>query len=67
MVGDQVLYRKNVVGSKTINVFGKMQLRLSAACVITGIVNKNNFLLASPDTVVVQPKAHVSQLKAYTS
>jgi hypothetical protein len=53
-VGDQVLYRKNIVGSKALNVSGKMQLRWSAPCVITRIVNKNNVLLASPDTGVVQ-------------
>jgi hypothetical protein len=61
-VGDQVLYRKNVVNSKALNVSGKMQLRWSAPCVITRIVNKNNVLLANPDTGVVLRKAHVSQL-----
>jgi hypothetical protein len=66
-VGDQVLYRKNVVGSKALNVSGKMQLQWSTPCVITRIVNKNNVLLANPDTGVVLCKAHISQLKAYTS
>jgi hypothetical protein len=66
-VGDQVLCRKNVVGSKALNVSGKMQIRWSAPCAITTIVNKNNVLLASPGTGVVLRKAHVSQLKACTS
>jgi glutamine cyclotransferase len=66
-VGDKVLYRKNVVSSKALNVSGKMQLKWSAPCVIAKVVNKNNILLANPDTGVVVRRAHVSQLKAYTS
>ena len=63
--GDLVMFRKNLVSSKANNVTSKLLLRWSEPVVIAKIVNKNNMLLANPDTGVIVRRAHSSQLKPY--
>jgi hypothetical protein len=64
-VNDTVVYRKNLVSSKTQNVSAKLMLRWSEPVVVARILRPNVMLLANPDTGVIIRRAHVSQLKPY--
>ena len=64
--GDIVMYRKQLVSSKSRKIAGKLLLRWSEPVIVSKIVNDNNVLLVRPDTGIIVRKAHVSQLKPYT-
>jgi hypothetical protein len=66
-VGDTVVYRLNLTSAKAQNISAKLLLRWSKPVVIAKIVGPNVVLLANPDTGVIIRKAHVSQLKKYTT
>jgi len=65
MLGDLVMYRKNLVSSKAQNVSSKLLMRWSNPVVVAKFVGTNTLLLANPDTGVIVRRAHVSQLKPY--
>jgi hypothetical protein len=64
-VGDSVMYRRNLVSSKALNVSGKLMHRWSEPLVIAKLVRNNGVLLANPDTGVIVRRAQVGQLKRY--
>jgi transposase InsO family protein len=66
-VGDHVMFRRNLVSSKALNVSSKLMLRWSDPVIIAKFVRPNVVLLANPDTGVILRRAHVCQLKPYMS
>jgi hypothetical protein len=66
-VGDRVMFRRNLISSKPLNVASKLMLRWSQLVVIAKFVRPNVVLLANPDSGVIIRRAHVSQLKPYVS
>jgi len=66
-VGDLVMYRRNLVSSKTQNVSSKLLMRWSNPLVVAKFVAANTALLANPDTGVIVRRAYVSQLKPYAN
>jgi hypothetical protein len=66
-VGDRVMFRRNLVSSKPLNVTAKLMLRWSDPVVIAKFVRPNVVLLGNPDTGVIVRCAHVSQLKPHFS
>jgi hypothetical protein len=66
-VCDRVMFRRNLISSKPLNVTSKLMLRWSQPVVIAKFVRANVVLLANPDSVVIVRRAHVSQLKPYVS
>jgi hypothetical protein len=63
VVGDRVMYRKNLVSYKAMNISAKLMHRWSEPLVIAKLVRANGMLFANPDTGVIVRRAHVSQLK----
>jgi hypothetical protein len=63
-VGDSVLYRKNVISSKALNISAKLMNRWSEPLIIAKFTMPNVVLLANPDTGVIIRRADVSQLNA---
>jgi transposase InsO family protein len=66
-VGDRVMFRRNLISSKPLQLSSKLMLRWSDPVVIAKFVRANVVLLANPDTGVIIRRAHVSQLKPYVS
>jgi transposase InsO family protein len=66
-VGDRVMFRRNLVSSKPLNVTAKLMLRWFDPVVIAKFVRPNVVLLGNPDTGVIVRRAHVSQLKLHFS
>ena len=65
--GDTVMFRRNLISSKPLNVTAKLMPRWSDPVVIAKFVRPNVVLLGNPDTGVIVRRAHVSQLKPHFS